>query len=532
MKMKLRKYILVALVLMSLLVGSDFGVNECYVGKELGCTSMLVGKNATVDGSVLTSYSCDGAIFCSVNFIPGGMHEEGETIPIYTWGGKKIGEVPQVEETYSCWTPLDGALFSGGINEHQVSVGETTTGGRRELVCENASLNYPNLILLGLQRAKTARESIRIMGDLIEEYGFYGVGECITIADPDEAWAFECFGPGFQWTFESEKPGAVWAAQRIPDDEFFVSANRARIGEIDLNNSEYFMASPNVFSLAEERGWYNNSGGDGPFVFYEAYAPDIDIRCSRREWRGLSLVAPSLNLDPDLERFPFSVKPDKKLAVQDIMAIHRDTYEGTQFDITENPAFYVTDENGNKVKSPMATPYGTRSSTESELWDLLGIKSERSVSVSMAGFSFVNQLRGWLPDDIGGIMWYANDCPGTSCYVPIYAGATSISEEWTRCNPKRVDRGSAWWAFNLVNNLAFQSKYQLAIKDIRAVRDPLEMDIFLHQHAIESAALSLYKKDPAAAQEFLTRYTTSIADKVLDAYWDLSDLLLYKYYKN
>jgi Dipeptidase len=139
-------------------------------------------------------------------------------------------------------------------------------------------------------------------------------------------------------------------------------------------------------------------------------------------------------------------------------------------------------------------------------------------------------LRGWLPDDIGGIMWYANDCPGTSCYVPIYAGATSISEEWTRCDTDKVNKGSAWWAFNLVNNLVFQSKYQLAIKDIRAVRDPLERDIFLHQHA--SAALSLYRKDPAAAQEFLTRYTTSIANKVLDAYWDLSDLLLYKYYKN
>lgn len=531
MKRNLRKYGLVALVLVSLLVGPD-AFETCSVSdeRELGCTSMLVGKNATADGSVLNSYSCDGAKFCTVNFIPGAAHEE-EQIPIYTWGGEKIGEIPQVEETYSCWTPLDGALFSGGINEYQVSIGETTTGGREELVCENAALNYPNLILLGLQRAKTAREAIQIMGDLIEEHGFYGVGECITIADPDEAWAFECFGPGAQWTLESGKPGAVWVAQRIPDDEFFISANRARIGEIDLDNSEYFMASPNVFSLAEENGWYNSSSGE-PFVFYEAYAPDTDIRCSRREWRGLSLVAPSLNLDPDAERFPFSAKPDKKLAVQDIMAIHRDTYEGTRFDITENPAFYVTDKEGNKVKSPMATPYGTRSSTESELWDLLGIKSERSISVSGAGFSFVNQLRGWLPNDIGGIMWFANDCPGTSCYIPIYAGATSISEEWTRCNRNEVDRESAWWAFNLVNNLAFQSKYQLAIKDIRAVRDPLESDIFLHQHAIETTALSLYRKDPAAAQEFLTKYTTSIADKVLDAYWDLSDLLLYKYYKN
>jgi len=523
------------MVIMSLLVAPGvFGLNEDNINTEYtgDCTSMLVGKNATVDGSVLNSYSCDGAIFCLVNFIPGATHEEGERIPIYTWGGEKIGEVPQVKETYSCWTPLDGALFSGGINEYQVSIGETTTGGREDLVCENASLNYPNLMLLGLQRAKTARESVEVMGDLIKEYGFYDVGECITIADPDEAWAFECFGPGAEWTLESGKPGAVWAAQRIPDDEFFISANRARIGEIDLNNSEYFMASPNVFSLAEEMGWYNSSNGE-PFVFYEVYGPKVNFYNTRREWRGLSIVAPSLSLDPDAERFPFSIKPDKKISVQDIMAIHRDTYEGTKFDITENPAFYVTDENGNKVKSPIATPYGTKHhGLESELWDLLGIKSERCISQARVGFSFVNQLRDWLPDDIGGIMWYGNDCPETTCYIPIYAGATSISEEWTRCNPKRVDRGSAWWAFNLVNNLAFQSKYQLAIKDIRAVRDPLESDIFLHQHGIESVALSLYRKDPAAAQEFLTKHVHSAADKVLDAYWDLSDLLLYKYYAN
>jgi dipeptidase len=232
-------------------------------------------------------------------------------------------------------------------------------------------------------------------------------------------------------------------AQRVSEDEFFISANRARVGEIDLNNMEYFMASSNIFSLAEEMGWYEPASGE-PFVFYEVYGPDTDLRCTRREWRGLSFVAPSLNLDPNAERFPLSVRPEKKLSVQKIVAIYRDTYEGTQFDITENPAFYVQDDEGNLVKSPIATPYGTRSSTQSELWDLLGLKSERCISLSRTGFSFVNQLREWLPDEIGGVMWYANDCAGTSCYIPIYAGATSISEEWSKCTTERVEKDSAW----------------------------------------------------------------------------------------
>jgi dipeptidase len=499
--MKLKKCILTAMIIM-LLLGTQniFGLNKNNINAEDidNCTSILVGKNATIDGSVLNSYSCDGAKFCSVYFSPKAFHKEGEIIPIYKWGGDKIGEIPQVKETYGCWVSRD----SGGINEYQVSMGETTIFGRTELFCKNASLNYPNLMLLVLQRSKTAREAIRIMGNLIEEYGFYmeydGTGgECITIADPNEVWAFECFGPGTEWNLNSEKPGAVWVAQRIPDDEFFISANRARIGEIDLNNTEYFMASPNVFSLAEENGWWNNNK---PFMFYEVYGPDTSVSSSRREWRGLSIVAPSLTLNPNAERFPLSVKPDKKLAVQDIIYIHRDTYEGTPFDITENPAFYIIDEEGNKVKSPMATPYGTKSSTKSELYDLLGIQSERSISISRCGFSFVNQLRNWLPDDIGGVMWYANDCPGTSCYIPIYVGATSISEEWTKCDSEKVDRESAWWAFNLVTNLASQSKYQEAIIDIQEVRGPLEKDIFLNHRAIENTALSMYKKNPDIAQ--------------------------------
>ena len=245
---------------------------------------------------------------------------------------------------------------------------------------------------------------------------------------------------------------------------------------------------------------------------------------SLREWRVLSMASPSMELDPAESYFPFSIKPDRKLGVQDVIGVYRDTYGGTQFDITERPEFRVDGE-----KSPAASPYGMRN-TEDPLWNLLRIESERTISQSRTGFCWVNQLRGWLPDPIGGVMWYANDCPGTSVFVPIHVGAVSVPDAWAECDATAFDGDSAWWNFNIVNNLAFQSLYQMAIEDIRVVQRDVEHLFFSHQGAIENTALGLYKGGEEDTRDFLTAYTHKSCDEALNVYSQLLKLLLYKYY--
>lgn len=508
-----------------------------------GCTNIMVGKNATVDGSVIATYSCDGALYASIEVVPERSYPPDTVTPLYyrpfpecyadylesAKQVKRVGEMPQVERTnrYLSIKVWYDDQRVGGMNEYGVTIGETTIPGRKELVNEKgllgAYMNYPetSLMVLGLERAKTAREAIQVMGSLAEKYGYHApMGpEHMTVADGNEVWAFEIFGPGPEWYPGSDKPGAVWCAQRIPDGEVGVSANRSRIGQIDLDDPDHFMASPNVFSLAEEMGWYDPKSGK-PFIWYEAYGPSNSRGSRLREWRVLSLVAPSLNLDPEADRFPFSVKPDKPLSVQDIMAIHRDVLQGTPYDVTENPAFYV-----NGKKSSLASPFGP-----DELYDLLGVKPERTVSCSVSVFSYVAQIRSWLPDPVKGCLWFGFGNAATTCYVPIYSGVARVPSSWSTTDLRKVNRENTYWAFNLVNTLSL-IKYQEAIKDIKGVRDPAETNFFAIQPAIESAAVALYNsRDPTAAWDFITNYTNACLSEVSDTYWELVDYLLFKYY--
>jgi len=508
------------------------------------CTNIMVGKDATVDGSTIGTYSCDGALWASIEVVPGETFPSGTKTPIYyrpypntyadylEWLDKPTlkGEIPQVEKTYryvsmKVWYDEQR---NGGINEYGLTTGETTIGGREELINEKGLLytysNYKesSLMTLALQRAKTAREAIQAMGSLAEEYGYAQSGEHITVADGNEVWAFEIFGPGSDWTPGCGKPGAVWCAQRIPDGEVGVSANRSRIGLIDEDNPKYeFMHSPNAKSLAKEMGWWD---GVKPFVWYEAYGPSSEPMSSLREWEVLDSVAPSLNLDPEAERYPFSVKPDKPVSVQDIMFIYRYSYEGTDRDITENPKFYVDGQ-----KSPMACPWGPQ-----DLHKLLGV--EGNVSVAYIGhlwpsvFCYVSQVRADLPDPIKGCMWFGFGPAASTCYVPIYSGVTKLPESWGTTDLTRPNRENSWWAFNLVDKLSL-IKYQSAIEDIKGVRDPAEAKFFAMQPDIESTAADLYNREgPTAAQESVTNYTNSCMNAVSDAYWELVDYLLYKYY--
>jgi dipeptidase len=492
------------------------------------CTAIMVGKEASVDGSVMTTHTCDGWYDHRIQVIPGQKFEpdakaEVMKVDVYkelchiTRPGVepvKAGEIPQVSETYTYFHI--GYPF---MNEKSVIIGESTWSGRSELQNSLGIFMIEELEVFGLQRASTARECIQIMGDLAETYGYGDGGEGLTITDPEEVWLFEIAGPGPLWEPGSDLAGAVWVAQRIPDDHVSVIANRSRIGEIDLDNPDYFMASENVKSLAQEMGWYNPE--EGPFSFWKAYCPEPyggRFYQQRREWRALSLLAPSLNLDPYAEEhYPFSVKPDEKVSVQDLMTIKRDYLEGTQFDLTEGIA---AGPFGNPNRYP--TPTSVKPEGKEDLdW-------ERAISMFRCSYSFVSQARDWLPDPIGGVLWFGEDAPHSTCYVPIYAGATSVPVSFSTGKRDVFDENSAWWAFNFVSNWA-DLKFSYMIEDIKTVQEELESSFFAMQKPIEMAAVSMYEEDPELAVEFITDYTHNCCNKAVDRWWELARELIAKY---
>ena len=490
------------------------------IGAYAQCTSIPVGKDASVDGSVMTTHTCDGWYDARLVVVPGQTFESGAMTSIYknicilTRPDKeliKVGEIPQVAKTYTYYHI--GYPF---MNENQIMIGETTFSGRGEFQNGDAWMMIEQLEDLGLARAKTARECVEIMGALAEKYGYGDGGECLTVTDPNEVWQFEIMGPGPLWTPASGKPGAVWVAQRIPDGEVGVSANRARIGEIDLNNKDYFMASSNIFTLGEEFGFYDSKGSK-PFSFYEVYAPKDSFYNRRREWRVLSLVAPSLNLDPDAERYPFSVKPDKKLSVQDLMAIKRDHLEGTEFDLTQGMAAGPFG-NPNRYPTPSAVRPEDRKSAD---W-------ERAISMFRCSYSFISQARSWLPNPIGGVLWFGEDAPHSTCYIPFYCQITEVPESFSTGSRLIFDKDFAWWAFNFVSNWA-DLKYSYMIEDIKAAQKEVEGDFFAMQSAVEMAALDLYKKDPSLAVKYLTNYSNDAANRAVNRWWKLADELVAKY---
>jgi dipeptidase len=435
------------------------------------CSTILVGKKATSDGSVLMSSSCDGDIMGLIYVMPAQKYPQGTKLPMY-WnlprpkthqeylsnlrkGYDLVGYLP-VEETYRSIILAGNVenMTTGGMNEHGLSIAIEFLPMRSGLACTrgvvgpNSNHWTTSLIANALCRARTAREAIRIIGAMIERYGFQyyrapHAGVALPIADDKEAWLMEIFGPGEDWTADSGKPGGLWCAQRIPDGEIGCSANRSRIGKVDLENRDMFMTCPNIP--------YN----------------------SLREWRALSLAAPSLGLqatgEPTVDRYPFSVKPDQPLTVQRLLAVMRDGYEGTEFDLTEHPAF-----NPQGKKSPLARPWGP-----TELFDLLDIKPKRALCTPTSGYVFVAQLRDWLPDTVGNCLWFAYGPAYTSCFVPIYAGVTDLPDAWDQApDYTRISRNQMPWNFRLVFSLANNLRYQDAVQDIQRVFRPAESSIF------------------------------------------------------
>jgi len=502
------------------------------------CTVIMVGKNASADGSVITTHTCDcGSCDWTFRYVPAADHPAGSmrriyhidqfgTIPPETglkWDTVKDNftglEIPQVAHTYGY---IHGAF--GYMNDNQVAIGESTIGCLKKMQNETPTPKFDitMLTLLAMERAKTAREAIKIMGELAEKhgYGFTDTGEMLGVADPNEVWAFEIMPVGPLWTPQSGKPGAVWCAQRVPNDEVAVCPNESRIGEIDLKNPDYFIASPNVISLAIEQKLYDPKSGK-PFNWKRTYNPEPGSTVSSnggrvRVWRVLDLVAPSLKLSPETPNLdlPFSVKPDKKLSVYDVMTMTRDKCEGTNFD----PARGLQ---GGPFANPNFLPYG---------FQLEGKKynTSRVVSVNRAEYVTVTQSRGWLPNPIGGIVWLAWGALDTSCFMPLYIGLTEIPRSFEVGDHWAFSRDSARWAFDYVDFHA-QVLYSYAIQDVHEAQKKWEKSAIDRTPAIDQAALEIYKKDPLQVRPFLTDYCNNNAKLVINAWWDLGDQLLVKY---
>jgi dipeptidase len=536
MRMNIRRLIALAggLVLAVLLAGHLSivgGLGPADVSDPLltgdACTSILVGRDASTDGSTMTTHTCDcGTCDWTWRHVPAADHKSGAVRRIYhisqykTWPpteGLKWDlvekdftglEIPQVAHTYA----YHHGMF-GYMNEKQVAIGESTIGCQRKLQnpTPSAKLDLSMLTLLAMERAATAREAIQVIGSLAETYGygFHDDGEMLAIADPREVWMFEIMPVGPLWTPESGKPGAVWCAQRVPDDEVSVCPNESRIGEIDLDNKDFFMASPNAVSLAVDMGFYDPKGGK-PFSWKKAYSPVEGSAVSSqgrrsRLWRFFDLVAPSRKFKPETPNmdFPFSVKPDKKISVQDVMAITRDKSQGTIFD----PVMGIR---GGPFKNPHY------------------YRGTRLISVPNVEYTTLTQCRSGLPDPIGGIVWIALGVQDTSCYIPFYAGASEMPKAFAVGDHFVFSRDSARWAFDYVD-FHVQVAYNAAIEDVKAAQKEWEDGAFARIAETDALAAEQIKKNPKQAVRTLTGFGLNNAQNVLKAWWKLGDDLLVKY---
>ncbi len=480
-----------------------FGTNPLY-----SCTSVLVTKGASVDGSTMISYSCDGEFHPHLTMTPAADHKPGEKIEIRNWYGKK-GEIPQVAHTYK---------VLGLMNEHQLAIGETTFDGRLELVNKNGIFNYFSLMKIALQRAKTAREAIKVMTSLVEKYGYGSSGESFSIADKEEVWIMEMVGTG------KGGKGAVWVAVKIPDGYISAHANMARIGEFSLKDPDV-LYSKNVISFAEKMNYYN-SERDGAFNFSKVYNPPSEeqVRYSlRRVWSIYRRSAPSRKFSPDFSSYkrgakpyPLFIKPDLKLSTRDVIALHRDHYEGTRFDMTKN----VT-----------AGPFGAPDRWRPMKWkvDQKTYSWERPISTQQAAFVFVSQSRSFVPDEIGGIYWYGMDNPYTNFFIPLYTSISKLPESFTRGTIKHFSRDSAWWAFNFVANYA-NLRWNYMIKDIVKVQKEIEDKEFELQPVMENFAMKMLKENKKELmQEYLTEYCVRNGESNIKKWWELSEFLITKY---
>ena len=498
-------------------------------GYPEGCTSITVGKDASFDGSVMTSHTDDSHRTRSwIDIVPAKHHEKGDEVVMYkrvqdntlampAYGHEEVGRIPQVSHTNGY---INTAYPS--LNDKQLGIGESTFGGRDELQSDEGIIDCQRLCLLMLERETTARGAIKMAGTLLKKYGWNDYGEVLTVADKNEVWHLEIVGPGVG------KVGAVWVAQRVPDGHISVNANASTIKEINLKDKDYFMASDNIFDVAKENGWWNPDNGE--FSFCYAYAPNsrTSPASRRREWRVFSLLAPSLKLDANDKDYPFSVKPDTLVTLEAIMNVFKDYYEGTPFDMTKT--LTVADKDGNTVISPLASPHMPYDANNLHRinggWGALG---ERTIASWYTMYATIIQLRDWLPDEIGGVEWLAMDNVATSIYVPIYASVSDLPKEYK--TPGRVNgytMESAWWIFNRLGTLTSQRWGDMRY-DVEAVWNPMQRKLINQQKEVDEQALELYHQNKKNATEFLNEYSNEQGEKVMKEAIKLGDFLWTKY---
>lgn len=477
------------------------------------CTNFIVGKKASADGSVICSYNADDyGLFIGLCHYPAGKHEKGSVRKIYDWDTNVYhGQIPEAEVTYN---------VIGNINEYQVSIGETTFGGREELVDTTGILDYGSLIYIALQRSKTAREAIKVMTTLTDKYGYCSGGETFTICDPNEAWIMEMIGKG------PGRKGTVWVAVRIPDDAICAHANQSRIRTFNQKDKKNVMFSKDCITFAREKGWF--SGKDADFSFCEAYAyPDFSGRrfCEARVWSFFNHFSTDMERYlpyaegkvKDAEPMPLWIKPNRKVSVQDIQECMRDHYEGTPFSLDKDPGQGVW----NMPYRPTPLTYKA---------DGKEYFNERPTSTQQTAFSYVAQLRSWLPRQIGGVLWFGNDDGNMVAYTPVYCGNTSQPECYNTKDADAVtfSMKNAFWVCNWVSNMVYP-RYSLMFGSLKSVRDSLETSYFSAQAEIERKAMVLYDENPSLAIDFLTDYSIDKAQQMIDRWRQLGTYLIVKY---
>ncbi len=478
------------------------------------CTNFIVGKKASVDGSVICSYNADDyGMFIGLAHYAAGTHKKGEMRDIVDWDTHKyIGKIPEAPVTYN---------VIGNINEFQVTIGETTYGGREEMVNPDGGIDYGSLIYLGLQRSRTAREAIKVMTTLAQTYGYCSEGETFTICDPNEAWIMEMQGKG-----KGEK-GVVWVAQRIPDDAICGHANQSRIGKFNMKDKNNVMYAKDVVAFARKKGWF--SGKDADFNWKMTYAkPDFSGRriCDARVWsffnryaKGMDKYLPwALGKDATAEDMPLWVKPARKLSVQDVQVAMRDHYEGTPMAIDS------TDIGGGIWQMPYRpTPL---------FYEVNGKKyfNERPTSTQQTGFTFVAQMRAWLPRKVGGVLWFGNDDGNMVAYTPIYCGNTVQPECYNTpgADALTFSMKNAYWVCNWVSNMVYP-RYSQMFPSLKAVRDSLEQSYFARQKEVEDKAVAMAATNEDAAARYLNDYSNTVAQQMLARWKQLAFYLIVKY---
>lgn len=487
------------------------------------CTTIMVGKLASTDGSVMTSHSCDGNYRTWLEIYPHQKYIEGTMHTVYAgmlhteeaWDMTKVvikGEIPEVSETYSFLNTAYPCL-----NEKQLAIGETTIYGREELINPDGMFLIEELEKIALQRCKTAREAIALIGILAEEYGYGDMAECISIADPKEVWQLEIAGSG------KGKPSAIWCAERIPDENIGVCANIPRISVVDFKKHDYFMYSTDLQKVAKNLGYWD---GKEPLKFWKIINGKKPFAI--REFYILSTLAPSLNLSFDAEELPFSVKPEKKQSPRDIMKFFRETYEGTQWDMTRNLFITVKekDKDGKEVEKQVKTPV-ISNWMNNDIRTLLNeikpgsVERQRTIAIAGCSYSHVIQCRDWLPDEVGAIAWFSFDNPGESPRIPIFSGVLSLPSTFSICGQQRYRPDAAIWSFREANRLATVNWFKGRTLIEPSVQE-FEDKAFAEIPSVEKIVAELVKEGKNdEAKKIVTSYTNSFAGAAMRKWEDL-----------